>query len=500
MNIAEHVLSRADPRAVAVVDGASAFNYGELQSAIVGLASELESMGTRPGDRVGIIARNSFFWIAAYLATLYSGRVAVPFPITTAPDQVRDLATWVDARCLFVDRSQTRRFAPVLAGARIVDDSGLTAHLDGRPTAWAPATVDPDEDAVLQLTSGTTSAPKAVRVTHSNIQANTNSIVEYLGLDSDDRMLVILPFSYCFGASLLHTHLRVGGSVALCHTLTFPETVLDAIDTHACTGFAGVPSTYQLLLRASSLRGRHLPSLRHLQQAGGKLSPGLMDELVTAQPHARLFVMYGQTEATARLSYLPPEELGRRRGSIGRGIPGVTLKVLDTQDREVAPGEVGEIAASGPNITKGYLNDPEATADKYRGGMLRTGDLATVDEAGFVYIVDRLSDFIKSWGFRVSSQEVEEAALRIPGVVAAAAVGVPDDAAGEAITLFVVGDSPTPTESDVLTILRGSLAKHMVPRSVRLLSELPMNANGKPIKAKLRELSLSLDAGRTGSV
>lgn len=497
MNIAEHLLSRSDPSAVAVVDGVSAFNYGELRNSIVWLASEIESAGTKPGDRVGIIARNSFFWITAYLAALYSGRVAVPFSTTTTPDQVREQAAWVDARCFLVDRPQARRFGAVMAGAQVVDDSGVLANLHSGPQIWAPTEVDPEADAVLQLTSGTTSAPKAVRVTHRNIQANTDSIVEYLGLQADDRMLVILPFSYCFGASLLHTHLQVGGSVALCHTLTFPETVIDAINTNACTGFAGVPSTYQLLLRASSLRSRRLLTLRHLQQAGGKLPLRLIDEIVAAQPHAQLFVMYGQTEATARLSYLPPNEIRRRRGSIGRGIPGVTLRVLDSTDREVAPGEVGEVVASGPSITKGYWMDPDASDEKYRGGLLRTGDLATVDDEGFLYIVDRLSDFIKSWGFRISSQEIEQAALQIPGVVAAAAVGIPDEAAGEAIALFVVGDSESPTESDVLGTLRGSLAKHMVPRWIWFVAELPLNANGKPVKAKLRELSILLDANTT---
>ena len=342
---------------------------------------------------------------------------------------------------------------------------------------------------MLQLTSGTTSAPKAVRVTHGNIQANTESIVEYLGLQADDRMLVVLPFSYCFGASLLHTHLRVGGSVALCHTLTFPETVVDAIVQHHCTGFAGVPSTYQLLLRASSLSSRPLPSLRHLQQAGGKLPPTLIDELVAAQPGARVFVMYGQAEATARLSFLPPEDIGRRRGSIGRGIPRVQLRVVDEDDQDVAPGAVGEIVASGPSITKGYWNDPEATAQRYRGGSLRTGDLATVDEDGYVYIVDRAADFIKSWGIRISSQEIEEAALRVPSVMSAAAVGVPDEIAGEAIVLFVVTRDDELTPDDVLTALRGVLAKHMVPHQVRIVSELPLNANGKLVKSQLRELA-----------
>jgi acyl-CoA synthetase (AMP-forming)/AMP-acid ligase II len=489
--VSEHLLAAGSDTAVAVVDGASEFTYGDLRAAVARLAAQVRA-SSAPGDRVGILAPNSFFWIASYLATLATGRVAVPFPTTATPDDVVRQASWVGATTFLVHRRQVKQLGSLAPGAITIDDSAI--HVENRLPSFGPADVDPDTDAVLQFTSGTTAAPKAVRVTHRNLVANTDAIVDYLGLDAADRMLVVLPFSYCYGLSLLNTHLRVGGSVALCHTLTFPETVVEAIDEHACTGFAGVPSTYQLLLKASSLGRRALPSLRHLQQAGGKLAPALVDDLAAAQNRARVFVMYGQTEATARLSYLPPEEIHRKRGSVGRGIPGQPLRVVDSDDADVGPGEVGEIVASGPSITSGYWNDPGATAEKYRGGLLRTGDLATVDDDGFVYIVDRLSDFIKSWGHRISSQEIEEATLAVPGVMSAAAVGVPDDAAGEAIVLFAVTSDPDVSGDDILGSLRGSLAKHKLPHHVRVVDELPLNANGKAVKSELREWALAVDS------
>ena len=267
------------------------------------------------------------------------------------------------------------------------------------------------------LTSGTTARPRAVRVTHRNIQANTNSIIEYLALDHRERILVILPFYYCFGTSLLHTHLRVGGSLALCNTFAYPETALDMIDATHSTGFAGVPSTYQTLLRNTSFPKRGLKSLKKVQQAGGKLPVVFIQELRDALPEAQVFVMYGQTEATARLSYLSPSLLDEKMGSIGRGIPGVELRVVSEEDQLVKPGEVGEIIATGDNISPGYYKDPGATAEKFIGGSLRTGDLAKVDEEGFIYIVDRKSDFIKSLGHRVSSQEIEARILQLPEVV-----------------------------------------------------------------------------------
>lgn len=346
------------------------------------------------------------------------------------------------------------------------------------------------------FTSGTTSQPKAVRVTHANIQANTDSIITFLELRSDDRVLVILPFFYCYGASLLHTHLRRGGRVVLCNSFVFPETILDMLEREECTVLAGVPSSFQLLLRASTFMQRALPSLRLIQQAGGKLPPVLIEELLAAKPTAKLFVMYGQTEATARLSYLPPEKLPEKPGSIGKGIPGVELRVLDQNGQPVRPGQQGEIYATGASICPGYYQDPEASAEKFTPYGLRTGDLAVVDEGGDIFIVDRRDDFIKSWGHRVSSQEVEASALRMEQLVSAAVIGVPDDGAGEAVMLFVTarpGAEVTP--DDVLAVCRRYLPKYMVPRSVLILGALPLNANGKIAKPQLREMAARASGG-----
>jgi acyl-CoA synthetase (AMP-forming)/AMP-acid ligase II len=305
-------------------------------------------------------------------------------------------------------------------------------------------------------------------------------------------MMVILPFFYCYGTSLLHTHLRCGARLALSNSFTFPETTLDMMERERCTGFAGVPSSFQLLLRISTFKTRALPHLRLVQQAGGKLHGVLIAELVAAKPNAKIYVMYGQTEATARLSYLPPEELSRKLGSIGRGIPGVELRVLSEDGTPVKPGEVGEIVASGRNISPGYLDSPEASAEKFRNGRLHTGDLATVDDDGFIFVVDRKDDFIKSWGYRISSQEIESCVLGIPEIVSAAAVGVQDIEAGEAIKVFItIKPGSVVTEEAVLEHCRKHLAKYMVPRTVSIIKALPLNSNGKVVKSELRKMETS---------
>ncbi|MGN0065013.1 MAG: class I adenylate-forming enzyme family protein [Nocardioides sp.] len=483
----EFLLSAGKADDIAVIDASGHHTYADLTRAVARQSRQLEEWGLAPGSRVALLGANSLFWVASYLAVMRSGHTAVPFaPVLTSEDVVAKMEQ-VGSAALMVDERLVRRHAPVVQSTARVQTSAAVREAVASPEPLdLPPAAAPAPAAVLVFTSGTTSRPRAVHVGHDNLLANTASIVEYLALARDDRMLVVLPFSYCFGASLLHTHLAVGASVRICETQAFPETVVEGIVEDGCTGFAGVPSSYQLLLRASSFGTRELPSLRHLQQAGGRLPDVHLERVAAAQPGARLFVMYGQTEATSRLAYLPPDRLADKLGSVGVAIPGVTLRIADPDGGDVAPGEVGEIRVRGDNVTHGYWQDPGATAEKFVDGELRTGDFGRMDEEGFLYVVDRLDDFIKSWGYRVSSHEIEEAALDLTGVVAAAAVGRPDEEAGEAVVLFACVDDPAVDAAAIETHLRGRLAKHLVPHETRVVAALPLNPNGKVVKTELR--------------
>lgn len=492
-NAGDYLLSVGRADDIAIIDRDGAHTYDDLRRATAAVTARISTWGLARGSRIGLLSRNSLFWAAAYLAILRSGHVAVPFATAMTPREILVKADFVECDAFLIDSSLRGPFDEVVrAAVHLADESTIS---DARPGITDSQAVHADDDAVLMFTSGTTSAPRAVRVTHRNIWANTDSIVAYLSLTAEDRMLIVLPFSYCYGASLLHTHLRAGAGVAICDTFAFPETVIEAIQRDACTGFAGVPSSYQLLLRASSFTTTPLPTLRHMQQAGGRLPQPQLDQVARAQPHARLFVMYGATEATARMSYLPPELREERPGSIGRGLPGVTLSVVDDELRPVPTGSVGEVFARGENIAKGYWKDPEGTSDKFVDGGLRTGDLAYADDDGFVYIVDRKADFIKCWGIRVSSQEVEDAVVAAPGVSAAAAVGRPDDDAGEAIVVFYVTvDGADVGPERIMAHCRSTLARHLVPHEVHRLAQLPLNANGKILKAELKTLAMRLSS------
>jgi len=473
-----------------LVCGANVLTYAELRARVATCACRLLEDGARKGDRVGLLAENGFFWVAAYLGILRAGLVAVPIQTEADPATIGRMVAEAGITTILVSARQARRVPPQLAelGIRFQQESELSGGETGGGSGFPE--IDGERDlAELMYTSGSTGAPKGVMVTHGNIVANTRDILEYLDLTAADRVMVVLPFFYCYGLSLLHTHLAVGASLVINNQFLYPEQVLQDMIRQGCTGFAGVPSTYQILLRRSRFRQLQFPRLRWFQQAGGKLPNPFIRELLEAFPQVRFHTMYGQTEATARLSHLPPDRLADKLGSVGKGLRSTRLEVLKPDGSPVRPGsdEIGEIVASGPNITRGYWNDPEETAKFFRNGRLFTGDLARVDADGFLYIVEREREMIKSGGNRVGAKEVEEVIAELTDVVEAAVIGVPDEILGEAIAAFVVPVRGSPLRpEDVRDHCGRRLPGFKVPEHVTFLPQLPHNANGKVVKRELR--------------
>jgi long-chain acyl-CoA synthetase len=270
--------------------------------------------------------------------------------------------------------------------------------------------------------------------------------------------------------------------------------VLQSIDTYQCTTFAGVPTVYNILLRRSNIRSMTLRSLRRFLQAGGALAKENVQELCSIVPTAEFFVMYGQTEATSRISCLPPERLRDKLGSVGLPLDNLTIRIVDQSDddqgREVSEGETGEIQVSGPSVCQGYLDEAEATQKKFDHGWLKTGDLAAMDADGYLWIRGRASDFIKIRGYRVSLAEVEAKVAAVPGVSECAAMGVQHPEAGEAIALFIVGDGAVSGNGNqaILERVRHALPTQWTCSSVQVVVELPKTANGKIARAQLQEV------------
>ncbi len=489
MNITDYLLeSNINDDAPALFTAKEVFSYGDLRKSTISLVNEFLNIGLSPGDSVGILGRNSLFWVASYLAIIKIGAIAVPLATKLPKNDLSEQIKQTRCKALCVEKILRKRYASAFSASLILIDEKAMNEQAGGVLPSKPAEFDENQDAAWMLTSGTTGKPRIVRISHLNIQANTDSIIQYLELDQNERIMAVLPFYYCFGTSLLHTHLKVGGSLVLGDAIAFPEKVLDLMEEKSCTGFAGVPTTFQIYLRNSTFSKRKLPTLKKIQQAGGKLSTVLLKELIDIRPKTKIYVMYGQTEATARLSYLPPNMLKTKLNSIGRGIPNVHLRVVNENGEDIKSGEVGEIIARGENISPGYLNDAQANAEKFANGYLETGDIATIDEEGFIYIKDRKSDFIKSYGNRISSQKVEGCILEREEVMAVAVIGVPDPLRGEAIRAFVVRRPHAEiSKNEIIAHCTRELARYMVPRDVIFMPKLPINQHGKVVKSKLVE-------------
>lgn len=436
------------------------------------------------GKEVLILADNSAFFVLTYLATMRSGNVPLLVETRIGKEELAQLMSTCRPVLAFMQSRLASKAVPGVTLLTEADLPDLEAAEDLRPA------VSDDDLAAVVFTSGSTGTKKGVMVTHGNLIANTSSIVDYLRLTASDRMMVVLPFYYCYGASLLHTHLRVGGSLVVSNSI-FLGGVLDEIDRFRCTGLAGVPSTYQILINRTPFLEHRFPTLRYMTQAGGRLEPRFISMIADAFPGIEFFVMYGATEATARMSYLPPPLLREKTASIGRGIPGVALEVLDDDGLPVRPGETGEIVASGRNIMKGYYGDEEGTKSVLKRGRYHTGDLATVDEDGYIYIVGRSRDIIKCAGYRVSPYEVEQVVNHADGVDGVAVVGIPDDILGEAIVAVVrKGEDAAEDEvrSRAMGLCRERLPSYKVPKHLVFLPEIPLNSSNKVDKVRIREM------------
>lgn len=433
-----------------------------------------------------ILSVNNLFFLTAYFAIIKSGNVCIPLDPNIEKGNFDFISGLTKPVLIFTMQDIVRKLSIESANCMLPEN-----YMEFRAEWQSKEHTEFDRERCAEIifTSGSTGIPKGVMISHKNLIANTESILKYLKLSSADRMLVVLPFYYCYGLSLLHTHLRVGGSIVLNNSFIFLGTVISNLLDYKCTGFAGVPSHYQILLRKSdNFKNTSFPDLRYVTQAGGKLATIFIDEFRSSFPNVKFYVMYGQTEATARLSYLPPELYEKKKGSMGKGIPDVELKVVNEKGKPVKPGEIGEVIAKGDNIMIGYYADEEGTKNVIRNGWLYTGDLGTVDEDGYIYLTARKKEIIKVGGKRISPKEIEAVILEIPEVVDCTIEGVEDELLGEALKAILVIKSDNGREAIVDKIKQHcsqKLALYKVPQLFEIKEQLVIAATGKKVKGKL---------------
>ncbi len=485
MNCIDYLLpSDVDTDELFVLGQGETLTFFDLKQQVMNLARSLQ-LKYGSGNKIVLLSPNSNFFIVSYLAIMKSGNVVLPLNPATETGQLQYIKEQAGVKLAFVPKLLKARIKVPFHTIWCEDEVKQLSNEKSDEDDIPEADFDPNTLAQIIYTSGSTAMPKGVMISHKNIIANTSSIIDYLKLGSNDIMEVVLPFFYCYGLSLLHTHLRVKGKIVLNNNFIFLGSVFRDLEKYKCTGFAGVPSHFQILLRKSDTFAKTaFPHLRYVTQAGGKLHTVFIEEFRRVQPQTKFIVMYGQTEATARLSYLPSERLDDKLGSLGKGIPGVELKVVDKDGHPTKYGEIGEIIAKGDNVMLGYYKDEEATSEALRDGWLYTGDLAKVDEDGFIYHAARRKEIIKVGGRRVSPKEIEEVIVTIPGVVDCTITSVHDDVLGEAIKAVVVNSDVTTGLSEKLVreYCSTRLAFYKIPHIVEFTSKMEVNAAGKKVK------------------
>ena len=447
--------------------------YAELRAWVRRVSARVRQFAGRDGHTiVPLVGGNSIEWVASYLGVLHAGAVPALIPPTTLAN-LREVFGEVDARLALVE--------PDLAGGM----TGLATTIlplgeaTDATTDDAPVAKPAAEMSALLYTSGSTGRPKGVMLSASNLVANAEAILAACPLDRADRAFQTLPFFYCYGLSVLHTHLRAGASLYLSRA-ELPEAIVDDLVESDATGMPSIPSLFQTLATRSTLAERPPSRLRYVMISGGRMPDAALERLARALPESTVHLRYGVTELTAAASFLPPELRLAKVGSIGRGLAGGELSVERGSD------EVGELVVRGAHVAMGYFLDDALTRERFRDGAFHTGDLARVDADGFIYLVGRRAEFVKTIGHRVSPAEVEEVLALAPGVLETGVCGVPHPMRGEALVAAVVlAPGATSTPASLLRHCASQLPAFKVPTKVVILDALPRTANQKLDRARL---------------
>jgi len=475
------------PDRVAVKELDRSVSYKDLYRRISALADWLADEGLEKGDRVGVHLPNSIEYIVAYYACWQAG--LVPVALNTFASS-REISNWLDnSGCkLLFSRESSCTLLEISAcsletdlevikvGDKIIPvvDSGRLNSAVGR-----------EDVATIIYTSGTTGNPKGITLRHDNLASNIHAIIKSLAIENEDVFLCILPFFYSFGNSILHTHLATGATLVMLNQVMFPNEILKTIEREACSGFAGVPSIYISLLKKTNFYDYDLSSLRYMTQAGGPLSKEFIGQISSTLPSVEFVVMYGQTEASARISYLPPEFLESKLGSVGIGIDGVTITIEGEDGAECNSNEAGEICIQGSNVMHGYWENPEATRQVLKSGKLYTGDMGYKDDDGFLYIVGRQSEILKISEHRVSPYEIEEVLLQHNAVEECAVIGCSHPQMGQFAKAFIVKAGEQLAENQLKKFCKQYLASYKIPKEIEFVDALPKTSSGKIKRSQL---------------
>jgi long-chain acyl-CoA synthetase len=477
------------PDHIAVIEGDRSISFAEFNRDANQIASALVGVGVQPGDHIALCAPNSYAWLSFYFGVLKTGAVAVTFSYLLMKDELSRILADCEPKVLFTVDEKLEDFGdyrkrPYLE--LVVCDHGdiSTARLAEKGTSEFKAVDRHRRDtAAVLYTGGTTGIPKGAMLTHENLHAATFNVAHYERSTQNDRALCFLPLNHVFGQMhIMHATVLSGGGLVVQPAFNLDK-VLEAIDRHQVTKFYAVPTIYIRLLRLPDLREK-MGSVRYCFSAAASMATEVVREW-KARTGLDIYEAYGLTESASIVTY--NHYYRHVVGSVGTPANLVEVQIRDLEGNVLGQGKEGEICICGPNITKGYLNQPEETASAFWGDWLRSGDIGVMDEDGYLYIVDRLKDMIITGGENVYPREIEEVLYTRPEVSECAVVGLPDYEYGEQVTAFIVprkGHHIDPIS--LKDYLKTYLAAFKVPKEYITVEDLPKSGAGKILKREIR--------------
>jgi amino acid adenylation domain-containing protein len=520
--------ARRLPDKVALICGEERLTYREIDGRANSVAGFLREQGVERQDRVAILLDNSTESVISLWGILKADAIFIMLSPTMKAHKLSYILNDCQVKALITHTNKARVVTEAISGAESLEQvlwvgktdaipspSGASAKnhefseaLSFTPSAlcsmpYAPTSMHhapcsmPSSNIDLDLaaliyTSGSTGEPKGVMLTHHNMVSAATSITTYLQNIEDDIVINLLPLSFDYGLYQVLMAFKFGGTVVLEKSFTFPYKVIEKMVQEKVTGFPGVPTIFAILLGLKDLNKFDFSNLRYISNTAAALPPAYIERLRKIFPHVQIYSMYGLTECK-RVSFLPPEEIDLRPGSVGQGMPNEEVWVEGDNGERLGPGVVGELVVRGSNVMRGYWGLLEETArvlkpGKYPGEVvLRTGDLFKADDEGFLYFVGRKDDMIKSRGERISPKEIEQCLCSVDEVAEAAVIGVPDEILGQAIVAYVRSqDSQNLTDKQVQKYCRLHLEDFMIPQAVYFVESFPQTSSGKIDKLALR--------------
>lgn len=502
--------ARENPKKTAIIAKGKEYSYSELLDSVNRLAKHLINSGIKKGDRVAVYMNNSWESIVSIYAITFAGGAFLVINPQTKANKLQYILKDSGTRILISEiilkndltsalAGESDVFELILSGDKTKIELNKTVRVeefenivkDTDPFFETPNIIANDLAALI-YTSGSTGFPKGVMMNHQNMVFTSWSLIEYLRLSTDDRIMLLLPLAFDYGLYQLIMSVTIGGTLIVEQSFIFPASIYKNIEQYKPTVFPGVPTIYAMMIASHKSSGIVFDCVQKVTNTAAALPADFLPDLKKIFPNALIFKMYGQTESK-RICYLEPELLDKKSKSVGKAIPGTEVFLLSPNGEPVPPGQPGILHVRGPHVMMGYWNKEDLSKQALKPGFypyerfLCTNDWFVMDDEGFLYFQGRNDDIIKTRGEKVSPVEVENVIYNIVGIREVAVIGIPDNVMGESIVAFLTKhEEPGITDKDILKECTAHLESFMVPQKVIFLDEMPKSPNGKIDKKELK--------------